>query len=138
MMKMMNEWTKAICFSDHKYIIYLCIAYFVTPGEQFRRLKFGDRYFYTHTVSKYFDIIKRAGNSKFHYFFKCCNWKLKLKSPNQLICKLLVFLDWKEVYVILLSKRCKTILSPLKNLHRQGGQSHGLGRVAKSSVLQRW
>ena len=24
----------------------------VLPGEQFRRLKFGDRYFYTHTVSK--------------------------------------------------------------------------------------
>ena len=48
------------------YNIYLCIAYFVTPGEQFRRLKFGDRYFYTHTVSKYFHLIKRA-------------WKIEIK-----------------------------------------------------------
>lgn len=67
----------------------------MVSGEQFRRIKFGDRYFYTHRVGTFKKMLRRSIEYS----------KFKLVSFECLF---------------------------------QGSQSHGLGRITKSFVLQRW
>ena len=74
---------------------YCSLLHHMVPGEQFKRIKFGDRYFYTHRVG----TLERS---------------LRQNMRNN-ISRLISFI---RLF--------------------QGGQSHGLGRVTKSFVLQRW
>ena len=66
------SWNLAMLCESKTVFVNLQIYYkdsadFVTPGEQFRRLKFGDRYFYTHTVSTYFWLYKSC--MKYYVYF---------------------------------------------------------------------
>ena len=66
------SWNLAMLCESKTVFVNLQIYYkdsadFVTSGEQFRRLKFGDRYFYTHTVSTYFWLYKSC--IKYYVYF---------------------------------------------------------------------
>ena len=104
-------------------IYYKDSADFVTSGEQFRRLKFGDRYFYTHTVSTYFWLYKSC--IKYYVYF----------NNNKVEQFQLVFLRIErlnENVTLVKNYGCKTywlFCHPTKQysfyLCYYGGQSHG-------------